>query len=557
MAVRSTQELMMRLDHMRGRRGSHENVWQEISDLTMPWRGDILTKRSDGSRRVNGIFDSTAILMAEQFASFLKGAVVPSGSDWLRYTIDGTDDDIEVRELLDIVARKVLRELHRSNFYPQAGTFLRDMSVLGNGTMATMKKPSLKNAGWTGLMFEAVPVRRVWWHVGPTQTPEIIFREIEMTALDAFRFFGGRAGATVDHFLARNMRMEQVSFFHAVYQNEEGVPGGLTPPERKPWISQWIEPLRQELLRTSGFENNPYVVGRWMAVDGEEYGRGRGHLARIDAKGLNELRRQILIAVGKDLLPPIVVENESVVEFDVGPDGIMVSKPPLKFNPYHLKSGADYPAADAMADRDRAQVRAAFFGDALSEPESQDRSAEASRQRQARAIQRMAAPAEVVEKDFLGPVVATVTETMHRHGQLEEIDQLGEMLGETEADIQFVSPFFTAQKAAPLERVRAFLGERLALFQGTKDEVWLRDVDPEGVTKLERRLADLPAEIFRTEQELESLKAVEAQKDAVQRALEIRSAIGGGSQPRTRAPLPAASPAALPGGELAAEAQLG
>lgn len=557
MAVRTIQELSSRFEHMRGRRQQHDTVWQEISDLCMPWRGDITTKRSPGWKRVNSIFDSTPILMAEQFASFLKGSVVPSGSDWLRLSIDGTDDDLEVRSLLDRVSYKTLRELHRSNFYPQAGAYLRDMSVLGNGTMAVMNRPSLRT-GWSGLMFEAVPVARMWWHVGMSQTPEIVVREVEMTALDAHRFFNGRPGLHALRMLSAGRRMDVMNYYHFVYLNEDGVPGGLTPPEKKPWVSQWLtmEP-EQEIVRTSGFENNPYIVGRWTVVDGEEYGRGRGHLARIDAKGLNELRRQILVAVGKDLLPPLVVENEAVVEFDTGPDGIMVSKPPVKINPYHLRSGSDYSAADAIARQDRQQIMDAFFGDALNEPETQERSAEASRIRQSRAIQKMAAPAEVVEKEFLAPLVGTVVEAMYRGGQLPELDELGGLVGEAEADIQFVSPFFTAQKSATLQRMRAFLAERLELFAGTQDEVWVRDLDPEGITKIQRQLGDLPADMFLTQEELEQKKEALAQMEAIQQMAQLQSQFAGSPQARTPAATPASSAQGRIGGELSAEPNLG
>jgi len=559
MGIRNGTELLMRFSHMKTRRYNHENVWQEISDLCMPWRGDITTKRSAGHKRLSGVFDSTAILMSEQFASFLKGSVVPSGSDWLRLSIDGTDDDVEVRTLLDNVARRTLKELSRSNFYPQTGAFLRDMSVLGNGTMCVMQRPKRK-PGWNGLMFEAVPVSRVWFHIGPSQTPEIIYREIEMTAVDAFRFFNGNPGMAAAKALGGGRKMDEFTYLHCVYLNEDGIPGGLTAPENKPWISQWIamEGEYGEVIRTSGFENSPYIVGRWMVVDGEEYGRGRGHLARIDAKGLNELRRQILIAVGKDLLPPVVVENESVVEFDVGPDGIMVSKPPIKFNPYHLRSGADINIADQMARLDREQIKAAFFGDALSEPETQDRSAEASQLRQARAIQKMAAPAEVVDKDFLAPTIQTVIEILFRAGQLPELNQLGEILGEAEADVQFVSPFFTSQKTSSLQRIDAFLAKRLALFQGSgQNPAWLRDFDPERITKIERRLGDLPAEMFLTENEIEDIKEAEAQRDAMDQIIKLQSALGGGSQPSSPAANPASAPAAQTGGGLTAEGGFG
>ena len=54
--------------------------------------------------------------------------------------------------------------------------------------------------------------------------------------------------------------------------------------------------------------------------------------------GINELRRQILLAAGKDLNPPLMVEHDTVVELDITPNGLMVTRPAVKMGPQYLKS---------------------------------------------------------------------------------------------------------------------------------------------------------------------------------------------------------------------------
>lgn len=548
------EELLARRDFMRSRRSNHDIVRQDICDLMMPWRDDIVTRRSPGQKRVTGMWDSTATLLAEQFSSFLKGSVLPSGSDFIRLELEGAEDDLGVRRILDNMALRTLRELSHSNFYTAASTFLLDFSVIGNGVMSTSRRPAKttsQRGKWNGLLYEPIPPSRVWWLGGSGGDVDMIVREVEFTATDAFRFFEGEPGATVMGLLSSGRFMQTLNFYHFVYLNEDGIPGGMTAPSEKPWISQWVQDQggAPELVRESGYERCPFTVSRWMLVDGDEYGCGRGHIARVDAKGLNELRRQILIATGRDLLPPLVVEKESLVDFDRSYDGIMVSKPSMREKPWHLMSGSNYVAADAIARLDRAQISAAFYGDALSESAAEPRSAEESRQRQIRAIQRMAAPSEVVDRQFLGPVISATIEILYENGQLPEMDELAKIAPGREIDVKFVSPFFTQQKAAPLQEVDNFLARRLQLYAGTQDKVWLRDVNPEGVTRLERRLRDLPAEVFLLEEDVEAQKEIEAQQAAMAQALEIRAALSGGSRPR--APVPAAAPAAQVGGELA------
>ncbi len=71
-----------------------------------------------------------------------------------------------------------------------------------------------------------------------------------------------------------------------------------------------------------------------MVVDARPYGRGEGTWPGPDTKGVNELRRQILIAAGKDLNPPLMVEHDTMVTLDFSPNGIMVTRPPHKNEPH-------------------------------------------------------------------------------------------------------------------------------------------------------------------------------------------------------------------------------
>jgi len=225
---KKVQELISRFESLKTKRKNFESSWQDISDLMMPYRGDITTLKSPGSRRINGVFDTTAMQAADMFVNFLKGAIIPSGTDWVRLRAKPPfDGQIEIRMILDRVAQKILSALADSNFYTEAATFIRDFAVLGNGTLHVKEdEPLLNSEGSTfgGLVFQAIPVGRMWWSIGHKGKPFFVAREIEMPAIDAFRFFGGYAGEEVDQSLSIDNPMEPVSFLHFVYENENKVP---------------------------------------------------------------------------------------------------------------------------------------------------------------------------------------------------------------------------------------------------------------------------------------------------------------------------------------------
>jgi len=523
MSKRTAEELLERFSYLQGRRSNFEGSWQDISDLMMPYRGDISTNKSPGSRRVIGVFDSTAMQAADTFVNFLKGAIIPSGTDWVRLRAKPPyDNDVTIRQVLDRIANKILGALSDSNFYTEAAGFLRDFAVLGNGTLHVREDtPKLGAQGSTfgGLIFEAIPIAHMWWQIGHKGKPFFMVRRIQMTAIDAYRFFDGKAGADVDANLKMKQPMEQVSFLHFVYENENTIPkAGIKTAEDKPWVSVYITGVEDsvsgspEVIREGGFDFCPYVIARWMVVDGEEYGRGRGHLARPDAMGINELRRQILIAAGKDLNPPLMVEHDTMVELDIAPNGLMITRPAVKQGPQYLKSGTNYQVADAMAKEDREQILKAFLGDLLTEPESQPRSAEESRQRQSRALQRLSATADIVNYEFLDPLMDGIIEVMRRSGYLPEFDMLAAELPEAELEISYQSPFFTAQKASGSMRVQAFLERRLALYQATQNPVFLDDISPDQVARYDAMVSDIPAMILRTAEEVEALRRARAEQ---------------------------------------------
>ena len=542
-------ELGIRLGYLKSRRDNHENTWQEINDLMQPFRGDITTKKGPGSRRIGAVFDTTAMAAADTFVNFLKSAVLPSSTDWLRLKARRFADDLTVKGLLDQAAMKILEALGDSNFYVSATQALRDFAILGNSTLYVEERPpALKEDGSTfgGLLFDAVPIENMWWSMGKGSEVVLLAREMELPAADAYTYFDEKPGPSALFHLQGANPMEMVRYYNFIFPTGPGSPIQSEVDTDKKCASVWLCDESKTVVRQGGYDFQPYTISRFMTVADEEYGRGKGHIARPDAAGINELRRQVLIAAGRDLNPPLMVEFDTMVELDIAPNGIMVTRPPTKMTPQFLKSGTDYGVADMIARQDRDQILKIFLGDVLQEPDSQPRSAEESRQRQVRAIQRLAAPAEVVNYEFLQPAMDTVIRIMRRAGELPEFDEASDLLGGVTIDVEFASPFFTAAKSASALRVQAFLERRLAMYQATQDDAFLDDLDPDKIAAYDAHMSDVPAEIFRSEEEVNARRQAKANKAAQQRMMEIMAATQGGSPASPPSPVPV-SAGNLPG----------
>jgi len=522
------KNLMDRWGLLKSRRYEHEGTWQEIVDLMSPFRGDINTKRSAGQKRVSGVFDSTAMNARDTFVNFLKGALFPSSdSQWFSILPPyGWDDDLEVRGLLDDTRNRVLRALAVSNFYVQSSSALADFSTIGNSVMSVEEDDDFEtNSQFGGLSYETVPTTDSWWMCGRGGKVTFYVREVEMPAVDAAEFFGLKDMGVDGREILDKDPMGMVKYLQFVYPNKLYKPGkkGLVPATEKAISSDWVSiGKKPEVVRRSGFDFNPYIVSRWQVVDGEWYGRGRGHLVRPDAKGLNELQRQFLMAAPRDMNPPLILNEDSHLQLNSGPNGISIMKEGTQ-DPRYLQANSRYDLVLGLARSDREQIERGFMTEALRDPDTQPRSAEESRQRMARSLQRLSAPSETVAVELLNPILDATIRFMQKAKQLPELDEAMAKIGEGFLSYQHVSPFFRSQRESSAIGMYAFMERRLAIFQATQDPRYLDDIDPDALSKIDRQLSSVPSEIFFKPEEVRARREKRAEANAMERTAEMQS----------------------------------
>ena len=95
-------QLMQRFQSLYTQRQVWESHWQEIADYVVPRKADVTKKRTDGDKRTELIFDSTAIHAAELMSASLHGMLTNAATRWfsLRFRnrdLDGNDEAKESR----------------------------------------------------------------------------------------------------------------------------------------------------------------------------------------------------------------------------------------------------------------------------------------------------------------------------------------------------------------------------------------------------------------------------------------------------------------------------
>jgi hypothetical protein len=489
-------------------REPYEDTIEEIKELMLPWRFELDTSPDPNRQKIGGSFDSMAAVEADKLVNFVVGNVFPPSGDWARLYARGAEDDRQLQSKLDEATEEVLSMLAESNFYQQASLALRDLVIIGNAYVYMEPRPAkARDDGTTfnGLDFEAVPFNRVWRLVDRKGEPLIVARKFCMRAFEAEQFFT-RPG---DSFSFKGDPMEEIDFIHMIRREKDGS-----------YPSRWIRMDVERSVRQAKMSFMPYAISRWDVVDGEQYGVGRGHLARPTAAGRNELKRQILMAAGRDLGPSLMVEHDSIMNVDRAAHGLLVLKPSVVNRPEYLQSQTNYQAAQQVAMEDAEQIRSAFLTDLIGEPDGIERSAEGVRVRQARMVQAAASPAQNISTNFLRPIIQSTVNLMRAGGMLEMLDGI-----EDNVELAFVSPFFTLQKQQAVQKVADFLGFKAQLQQLAQRDDLLDDVDFDKASAYISDNSDIPAFILKNPEEIRQARAELA---AMDKALQAQKMLGEG-----------------------------
>jgi len=531
--------LMERIRNMQSMRYSHDEGFEEVQALLWPFRGELNTQHiHDGFDRALPVYDSTGMVALHNLVNHTKGKLFPPDFPWItfgppRSFDEQTRKDPQIRKAYQQTAERLLHEFSVSNFYDASTEWVRDTVAIGNMASAFQERSKISSSasGFRGFSFEPVDISRIWWTLDRHDTPLFCAVKYTMHGREAWEEFGDPGHIISQKLMSGRGMLERFDFWHITFPNENKLPGGIKVDSNRKWASIWLEPMSKKIVREGGFNEHPYTIQTWNRIGREWYGNGLGHLIRPDVAGLNAGRAMVLEALEADLLPPLLVEHDSVVKYDQSDAATMsVRSQRDGQRPEYLRSGANIAEADSIFRSDRQQIKDVMLGDVIGEPNTEPRSAEETVARQARSQLRASTLTEVVKKALMAVVNSSV-EMMMRRGALPELAEVMDATGNNALDIRFVSPFFTLQKSTTAQNSMSFLA-------AVKE---MAEVNPKVTQKVNYDAAtDLVADLFNVPQDLlvdpeivTEKRIADARAVAVDKQMEVAQAMGA----RPQAPL--------------------
>lgn len=361
MADSRADEILMQQSQLESKRANFDSHWREVAERVLPNQNEFQgNNQTEGAKRNEKIFDSTAVMALDRAASAIDSLVTPSSQYYHR--LDPEDDDLmedqEVRLWLDELNRALFRMRYKpeANFASQAHECYISLMAFGTDTMYTDDVPGI------GARYKACPMSEMYLAENQHGIVDLVHRKFPMTARAAFQKWGNKLPPAI---LRANEKdpFTKFDFIHCVKPNKD------TDSRRKdyrgmPISSYYIAIEGRTVLSEGGYRVMPYSVGRHVTAPREVYGRSPAMQVLADIKMLNEMEKTIIRAAHKIVDPPLLLYGDGILSsFNARPNALNYGGVDDQGRQLviPMKTGSNLPIAMEMTEQKRKAINDAFY----------------------------------------------------------------------------------------------------------------------------------------------------------------------------------------------------
>tara|TARA_R100000654_G_scaffold54678_2_gene80874 strand:+ start:113 stop:1711 length:1599 start_codon:yes stop_codon:yes gene_type:complete len=491
--------LMKRFDSLYQQRQVWESHWQEIADFVVPRKADITKKRTDGDKRSELIFDSTAIHAAELLSASLHGMLTNSATRWfsLRYRDRDLDSDDTAKEWLESVEDDMYLAFARSNFQEQIHELYHDLICFGTAVMFIEQDKDNQ------VRFQTRHCRETFLSEDDNGRVDTVYREFHMPARAVIQRFGAEA---VDNSVIKKNETnpyEKIRLVHAVYPRDERDIQRVDT-KNKPFASVYIDPKTKTVLSESGFDEFPYVAPRFLKASFEiGYGRSPAMTVLSDIKMINKMSEVTIRAAQKQVDPPLLVPDDGfMLPIRTVPGGLNFYRSGTRDRIEPLNIGANNPLGLNMEEQRRQAIRSGFYVDQLILSQGPQMTATEVVQRTEEKMRLLGPVLGRLQAELLQPLITRVYNLMVRQ---KAFAAAPDFMKDSSIEIEYVSPLAKAQKQGDIQsalRMLELFGPLAQLDQSALDYI---DVD--GLAKYLLKTLSIPATTVRGDMEVQEMRS--------------------------------------------------
>lgn len=310
-AVREIKEFQ----RIAGDRGTFESVWDEIARRIDPIHVSTFTNRgiqtTKGAQHTDDIFDSTAALSLDRFASILDSMLTPATQIWHR--LKASDPTLNRIRSVKLWFEEVNRILFKERYAPNANFAAQNLKVYRSlGAYGTAAMFIDEIFGVPGLRYKSVHLGELYIQENHQGIVDRAWRQFPLEARQAIQRWGDRVPERI-RTVAKTHPEREFLFLHCVKPRED------FDPERRdhkgmPFVAYYISIEGQSVLEEKGFNTFPYAVPRYKQANNEAYGRSVAMDVLPAIKTLNEEKKTVLKQGHRSVDPILLAHDDGVAD---------------------------------------------------------------------------------------------------------------------------------------------------------------------------------------------------------------------------------------------------
>lgn len=320
--IRDPLQIKTIVQALKGERSNWEHHWQEIADLINPRKNDITSQKRTGEKRNAQVLDNTGIQSNELLAGAMHGILSNPSQQFFGLTTgdDQLDDNIIVRTWLEDTSTRMLAALNASNFQTEVHEYYIDLGSFGTGSLFIKEDQELD------FIFQAIFLKEIYVKENHLGFIDEVYRVFEWDAKKLIGEFGEKKVPEEVLEAYKTNREKKWEIIHAVYP-KDSISGKKRRGFSFPIVSQYILCEKDFELEVGGYNEQPWIVGRWSKASGEVYGRGPGMVALPEVKMINLMQETMIKGAQKIIDPPLQVPDDGfVLPLRTRPGGINIRR---------------------------------------------------------------------------------------------------------------------------------------------------------------------------------------------------------------------------------------
>jgi len=499
----SIEDLLKRFRAAQSNWEMFRSLHQEAFDFANPQR-QTFTEHAPGQAKNRHIFDSTAVIGLEQFASRIQSAMVPSWLQWMNLTAGDDipeEEEDRVDELLEDTTDTFFSNLNHSNFSTEISSAFSDLGIGTGAIQINENEFTAKEL----FKFNCVPLSELCPETPFGGSIESTWRKQEIEVSHIKRTWQGAELPRQLESLLKKQPQRKVNILNAMLYN---------PEDKLYWHIVIYEPTKSVLF-TQSFKSKRLIVFRWHVVPGETFGRGPIMQLLSDIRTLNKVQQFILENAALQMSGVYTGVDDGIFNphtVRIAPGTVIPVKSNGNQNPTlrALDRAGDIGLGDFVLEDLRNNIRKALFIDPLGDIQDPVRTATEITIRQQEMLKNSGASLGRLKTELIEPLVVAIVDILSSLGKIPEITVDGK-----EVTIKQMSPLAKAEDLEDFQNSQLWFSNVSQL----PPEVMMGSVKVENLPRFWQEKLSLPASLVRTDEERQMLaeqvqQAAEAQLQA-------------------------------------------